>query len=47
MVQKLKCGRCNMLRAAPESQFWAPSLFWAGGLTARSASRASPPLPTG
>jgi hypothetical protein len=23
MVQELKCGRCNMLRAAPESQFWA------------------------
>jgi len=23
MVQKLKCGRCNMLRADPESQFWA------------------------
>jgi ssDNA-binding Zn-finger/Zn-ribbon topoisomerase 1 len=23
MVQKLKCGGCNILRAAPESQFWA------------------------
>jgi hypothetical protein len=23
MVQKLKRGRCNMLRADPESQFWA------------------------
>jgi hypothetical protein len=23
MVQKLKCGRCNMFRAAPECQFWA------------------------